>query len=326
MSIDNKIHIANDLSEPIYVLPVPNPDWVWGDIAFGAVSTVVISIATQGSGTAAAAGGLVNTIKNLWLVQKLLVVAEVASIYSNTMKWVTLGQAALREQALASLESTRTFLEANAVTVQAQSVVEVFKEGVWMPTRYLSPTGWGAAFDASNMCLFIATKDLRQSAILYTNGDFSWIVKSNEIVRARYGSLWQEDRGAGWYRFAGSDALYGSAELRPGQALTSKNRNYDLVHQADGDIVLFKRQKPAGESKVWSAKTAGKVGGVLRMQSDGNLVFYDAGGKAIGHHGKNVGNTTYENPRLVLTDSGTLRVIHGNDSVLADILQDWKTL
>jgi hypothetical protein len=66
------------------------------------------------------------------------------------------------------------------------------------------------------------------------------------------------------------DKLSPGEKLRVSQPLYSNNKNYWLLFQGDGNLVLYQRFSPP----VWSSKTAGRPINKCIMQGDGNLVLY----------------------------------------------------
>jgi hypothetical protein len=97
------------------------------------------------------------------------------------------------------------------------------------------------------------------------------------------------------------DRLHPGEMLRADEYLTSHNRQYRLVLQRDGNLVLYDaRRHPLWASNtegqrvercvmqndgnlvlyhrrghpVWASNTAGKPGSYLLLQNDGNLVIY----------------------------------------------------
>ncbi len=60
--------------------------------------------------------------------------------------------------------------------------------------------------------------------------------------------------------------------LGPGQSVSSCDGRFALVMQTDGNVVEYAH----GEA-LWATGTSGKNGYMFAMQSDGNLVLYDAG-------------------------------------------------
>jgi hypothetical protein len=57
--------------------------------------------------------------------------------------------------------------------------------------------------------------------------------------------------------------------LGPNESVTSCDGRFSLVHQSDGNVVLYQE----GVAR-WSSRTAGKASSTLVMQGDGNLVLY----------------------------------------------------
>jgi hypothetical protein len=73
------------------------------------------------------------------------------------------------------------------------------------------------------------------------------------------------------------DTLATNQSLAPDQALRSGNGGFTLVLQTDGNVVLYN----ANQAALWSTDTQGKGGKKLVLQSDGNLVLYSASGSAV---------------------------------------------
>ena len=59
--------------------------------------------------------------------------------------------------------------------------------------------------------------------------------------------------------------------LVPNQELSTASRNYKLLFQNDGNLVLYNHNG----TPLWSSGTAGKSSQYLDMQSDGNMVIYN---------------------------------------------------
>jgi hypothetical protein len=91
---------------------------------------------------------------------------------------------------------------------------------------------------------------------------------------------------SGYYRLgAAADARHVAATSGPlavsvhtlrlaaGQQVTSPNAGYRLVMQSDGNLVEY---GPGGRA-VWSSRTNGHRGAYLTVQGDGNAVIYAAG-------------------------------------------------
>lgn len=96
-------------------------------------------------------------------------------------------------------------------------------------------------------------------------------------------------------------------ELGQGQGIRSASGQYLLIHQTDGNVVMYGPQGP-----IWSTKTTGQASGRFVMQGDGNLVVYDTSGNAIWD------SKTYDHPgaRLALQNDGNLVIYDVNNTAL----------
>ena len=71
--------------------------------------------------------------------------------------------------------------------------------------------------------------------------------------------------------------LYAGDSLEAGQSMHSENGRWQLVMQADGNLVLYDGSSRAPSAAVWASNTQGKgrYPHTLCMQADGNAVVYD---------------------------------------------------
>ncbi len=76
--------------------------------------------------------------------------------------------------------------------------------------------------------------------------------------------------------------LTSNSNLAQTQYLPSLNGLYNLVIQADGNLVSYRTRDFVPANAVWASGTNGKGLAPFRlaMQSDGNLVIYDSTNKA----------------------------------------------
>ena len=97
------------------------------------------------------------------------------------------------------------------------------------------------------------------------------------------------------------------ATLKPDTYVLSPSRQYKLIYQTDGNLVLY---RASGEFLWNNGKT--NTGGKVVMQTDGNLVSYNAAGKALW------GSLTSKNPGAFLgvQDDGNV-VVYAVDSCKA---------
>ena len=75
---------------------------------------------------------------------------------------------------------------------------------------------------------------------------------------------------------AGPDVLLPGESIVPNQQRVSRDGRSVLVHQGDGNVVLYK-----GRTAVWATDTSGRTTAVFVMQGDGNLVLYDTAGAPL---------------------------------------------
>jgi hypothetical protein len=72
-----------------------------------------------------------------------------------------------------------------------------------------------------------------------------------------------------------ADTLLANQSLAPGQFLQSQNGSFQLVYQADGNLVVY---RIANGQPIWESKSEIAPPGVAIMQSDGNFVLCKAAG------------------------------------------------
>jgi hypothetical protein len=70
--------------------------------------------------------------------------------------------------------------------------------------------------------------------------------------------------------------MYMGGQLTPGQSLSSCDGRFDLILQADGNLVLYQ-----GSTPLWASGTGGQHAARAAMQYDGNLVIYSASGQPL---------------------------------------------
>jgi len=98
------------------------------------------------------------------------------------------------------------------------------------------------------------------------------------------------------YQAMARNILASSQVLYQGESLNSINGRFKLVLQADGNLVLYDKDKA-----LWSSGTNGKNAKKLVMQNDGNLVLYGPNGPVWASNTS--GN---RGAYLVLQDDGNL--------------------
>lgn len=113
----------------------------------------------------------------------------------------------------------------------------------------------------------------------------------------------------------GADRLNaGGPDLLLGQSLYSSNQAVRLTLQPDGNLVLFNLKDTTGNPVLWSTQTQGSGTAFLRMQTDGNLVLYTAGGASVAWQSKTFEPT---NPavRAVIQSDGNFVLYRADNTV-----------
>jgi hypothetical protein len=99
------------------------------------------------------------------------------------------------------------------------------------------------------------------------------------------------------------NTLMPNQRLDLNERLTSRNRQFELVMQTDGNLVLY---RVVNQHPIWSTGTTGQDISHAVMQTDGNFVLYTFGGPPA--WSTNTANRQYS--WLKLLDTGGLAIIH----------------
>jgi hypothetical protein len=100
-----------------------------------------------------------------------------------------------------------------------------------------------------------------------------------------------------------------NSSLGTEDALSSCNGTYQLVMQADGNLVLYDGYRDSSRA-TWATGTNGLDGHRADMQGDGNFVLYDSFGTRPINALWSSGTYGFDGAQLELTDGGTLRVTY----------------
>jgi hypothetical protein len=107
--------------------------------------------------------------------------------------------------------------------------------------------------------------------------------------------------------------VYPGTTLLVGQSIWSKDGRYQLIIQADGNLVLYKKGDGANRA-LWSSETYKKEIDRFTFQKDGNLVLYDPQNQPTWNsktYGKNAAYLSLQNDgNLVLYDKNNTAVWH----------------
>jgi hypothetical protein len=103
------------------------------------------------------------------------------------------------------------------------------------------------------------------------------------------------------------------ATLTPGTIVSSCNGTYIFDYQTDGNVVLYKGSI-YGPNALWASNTAGKTSAKLIMQTDGNLVLYDATNNPVWGTIEDGGITGTPVSGLSIQNDGNLVIYGPNNS------------
>jgi hypothetical protein len=113
---------------------------------------------------------------------------------------------------------------------------------------------------------------------------------------------------SGWDRGAVQDTLLAKQELTVGQSLVSRNGQYQVLMQADGNLVVY----GPGRKALWHIGVFNRGGNRLRLQADGNAVVYQFNW-LVNFDARTWGHA---NVRMVMQDDGNLVVYAANGRAL----------
>jgi hypothetical protein len=113
---------------------------------------------------------------------------------------------------------------------------------------------------------------------------------------------------SGWDRGTVQDTLLAKQDLTVGQSLVSRSGQYQLLMQADGNLVVY----GPGKRALWHIGVHDRGGNRLRLQADGNAVVYQFNW-LVNWHAGTWGNA---NVRMVMQDDGNLVVYAANGRAL----------
>jgi hypothetical protein len=108
------------------------------------------------------------------------------------------------------------------------------------------------------------------------------------------------------------DTLRPGKSLSAGDWLQSKNKEFRLLMQADGNLVLYRMRAGNYGGGLWSSLTFGRPGSEAVMQYDGNFVIYAFSGPIWAS-----GTQSQPGSYLALQDDGNLVIYRPNVPVWA---------
>jgi hypothetical protein len=107
-----------------------------------------------------------------------------------------------------------------------------------------------------------------------------------------------------------NDRLPAGSKLSPGEKLTSRNGEFSVVMQGDGNLVLYFQ----GTTALWNSETCGALAASCSLQEDGNLVVY---GSSEGTQQAIWSSGTFgkQGVQLICQDDGNLVIYQDGKSI-----------
>lgn len=287
-SANAQCHVANGLTEGVYVIASPNPDWVWADLVVGVVAGLALDALSgvavaEEVATASKAlkclDDLIGELIELQALQELALMAEVAELYKYGRLALDITEATAGVIGDAR-DRNRNALQAffqDKSKIDAGRVERVAEESFLEPWRALQPSYWGAISGCETVSLTIVSASLNRFASFNADPDHSWIATPQGVVRARYGALWEPDPGAGTRHWG----VGARTEFRPGVTLDAKSfiaspsGRFRLSLRSDGHLAVFDTHN---RDELWRSPAAVPGARGVTLGWDGALRILGAGG------------------------------------------------
>lgn len=301
---DRQMHLSNGSSQPIYVMVTPSMGFAFAN-AF--TSTAKQGVSAR-DGSPPSVTGAIKNLNDFQQLANLLVLMRMNQKVATSSGGV---------QTQVYLDEMKEYLKQNATTLAVGETKQLLKVDTANPVKYLSLDTWSALFNADALSLFIATEDMTKLVFFDSGADDSWIFRGEEVVRAKYGTLWQDDPGAGKVYVSKGDRLPSGATLEPGDSLTSLNRKYVFVYQRDGNAVVYDVRQMGKHVPIWASNTGGSKAWALELFHKGEVVIWSEKGAKLWTDPRSSSEkeTFFGRSFLVMADDGVLRVVGDHNQV-----------
>ena len=183
MGASQSVYMANGSGQNIFVMASLNPDWAIVDFI---TDIGLLLVGVEELKAVTMLGELPEALVTIRDLYEFLKIA--AKILSGTLSVGSRGP----EAALALVDA----FSKTSIPIAYGDYKNVKDEGVL--GMYLSASGIAGLLGASTVSVMVLSGDGKQLAMYNTGSDDSWIATDRqEIVRSKYGSIWQQDPDAG---------------------------------------------------------------------------------------------------------------------------------
>ena len=188
MGANHSVHMANASGQNISVFVGLNPTWSLLDFFLDITLITIGSNEIRGLALAAAdfnyhVPGKLETLRDLF---EYAVIARV----------MLTGPRSVDSRMLSAAQRFVDAIRKTAISIPHGKFENIHERNVLQ--IYLNPSGYAGILGAQTVTVFVMSADGKQVALYNTGPDHSWIATAEQtIVRARYGTIWQQDPGAG---------------------------------------------------------------------------------------------------------------------------------
>jgi hypothetical protein len=180
---DENIYVADGSGQDIYVMAGLTPEWALVD--FIVDIALVVDPFDELAAVAEIAVSLPTALKTF---------GDIFKVLQSVGKVLEKG-----DSSQDAVDKANKFVDAFKQTsthIANNDYTDVYQEDTL--TMYLTPSGIAGMLGSATVSLMIMSADGKQSAMWDTGPDNSWIATDQQqIVRSRYGTIWQSDPGSG---------------------------------------------------------------------------------------------------------------------------------
>ena len=179
---------------------------------------------------------------------------------------------------------------------------------------YLRPQFAIGLLGLSNINIAVMYEDTSSFVSFESNHDYSWIATSSRVVRAKYGTINEEDPNSGQYVLVPpphgvgnnlGDTLGSGQSIVANDYLQSPDQQYNLIMEENGNLVLYEKG-----NGIWKKGENGTNVTSTIMQEDGNFVMYGDPNRKVYF---STNTSDYPGSYLSLQNDGNL-VVYTNDN------------
>lgn len=189
MGTSHSVYMANSSGQNISILVGLNPKWALLDFFLDITLVTIGANDIRALALSAADLGNYKVPGKLETLQDLFDYSLAAGYLIVTGSSRPTVQLATAQRFVDSVKKTAVSISRSEYKlINQRNVLEI----------YLNPSGYAGILGAKTVTVYVMSADGKQTALYNTGPDNSWIATgSKTIVRSKYGTIWQQDPGAG---------------------------------------------------------------------------------------------------------------------------------